>query len=46
MDTNVECLSCGEIKAFGCFQLLDMRYDDTKTVTERVSTTVLQFYLI
>ena len=24
MDTNVECLSCGEVEALGYFQLSDM----------------------
>ena len=46
MHTNVEHLSCGEVEALGYFQLLDMRYDDNNVVTERVSTTVLQLYLI
>ena len=46
MHTNVEYLSCGEVEALGCFQLSDMRYDDRNMVTERVSTTVLQLYLI
>ena len=41
MDTNVECLSCGEVEALGYFQLSDMRYDDRSVYTERVSTTVL-----
>ena len=39
-------LSCGEVEALGYFQLLDMRYDDKNIVTEKVSTTVLQLYLI
>ena len=34
MDTNVECLSCGEVEALGYFQLLDMGYDDRNAVTE------------
>ena len=44
--TDVEYLSCGEVEALEYFQLLDARYDDRNVVTERVSTTVLQFYLI
>ena len=44
--TNVEYLSCGEVEAFGYFQLLDMRHDTRNMVTERVSTTVLQLYLV
>ena len=44
--TNVEYLSCGKVEALGYFQLLDMRYDKKNAVTERVSTTVLQLYLI
>ena len=46
MHTNVEYLSCGEVEALGYFQLLGMRYDNRNMVTERVSTTVLQLYLI
>ena len=46
MHTNVEYLSCGEVEAFGHFQLSYIRYDDRNVVTERVSTTVLQLYLI
>ena len=46
MHTNVEHLSCGEVEALGYFQLSDMRYDDRNVVTERVSTTVRQLYLI
>ena len=46
MDTNVECLSCGEVEAFGYSQLLNMRYDDRNAVTEIVSTTVLQLFII
>ena len=41
MDTNVECLSCGEVEALGYFELSDMRYDDRNAVTERVSKTLL-----
>ena len=43
---NVTYLSCGEVEALGCFQLLDMRYGDRNMVTERVGITVLQLYLI
>ena len=46
MHTNLEYLSCGEVEASGYFQLSDMRYDDRNMVIERVSTTVLQLYLI
>ena len=46
MHTNVKYLSCVEVEASGHFQLSDMRYDDRNVVTERVSTTVLQLYLI
>ena len=46
MHINVEYLSCGEVEVLGYFQLSDMRYDDRNVVTERVSTTVLQLYLI
>ena len=46
MHTNVEYLSCGKVEALGYFQLSDMGYDDRNVVTERVSTTVLQLYLI
>ena len=46
MHTNVESLSCGKVEALGCFQLSDVRCDDRNVVTERVSTTVLQLYLI
>ena len=46
MDTNGECLSCGELETLGYFQLLDMRYDDKNVVTKRVSKTTLQIYLI
>ena len=28
METDIECLSCSEVKTLGCFQLPDMRYDD------------------
>ena len=44
--TYVECLSCDEVEALGYIQLSDMRYNDSKVVTERVSSTVLQLYLI
>ena len=46
MHTNVEYLSCGEVEALGYFQLSDMRYDERNMVTERVSATLLQLYLI
>ena len=46
MYTNVEYLSSGEVEALGCFQFSDMRCDDTNVFTERISTTVLQLYLI
>ena len=47
MPTSVRYLSCGEVEALGYFQLsLNMRCDDRNLVTERVSTTVLQLYLI
>ena len=46
MHTNAEFLICGELEAFGYVQLSDMRYDHKNAVTERVSTTALQLYLI
>ena len=46
MDANVEYLSCDEVEALEYFQLSDMRYDYKNVVFERVSTTVLQPYLI
>ena len=46
MRTNVEYLSCRKGEALGCFQLLNMKYDDRNMVTERVVTSVLQLYLI
>ena len=46
MHTNVEHLGCGKVEALGYFQLSYMRYDDSNVVTERVSTTFLQLYLI
>ena len=46
MHANVDYLKCGEVEALGDFQLLDMRYDDKSVITERVTTTVLQLYLI
>ena len=46
MHTNVEYLSYGEVEALGYFQLSDLRYDNRNVVTERVSTTALQLYLI
>ena len=46
--TNVEYLSCGEVETLGYFQLSDMKYDNRNVVTVRVrvSTTVVQLYLI
>ena len=44
--TNVEYLSWGEVEALGYFQLSDIRHDDRNVIMERVSTTVLQLYLI
>ena len=41
MNTDIECLSCGEVKALKYFQLLNMRYDNRNVDTERVSTIVL-----
>ena len=46
MDTNVECFGGGKDEALGYFQLFDMRYNDRNAVTKRVSTTVLQLYVI
>ena len=46
MHANVEYLNWSETEALRNFQLWDMRYDDKNVVTERVSTTVLQLYLI
>ena len=46
MHTNLEYLSCGKVEAFGYFSSSDMRYDDRNVVTERVSETVLQLYLV
>ena len=46
MHTNIELLICGELETFGYFQLSDTIYGDKNVVTERVSTTVLQLYLI
>ena len=46
MHTNVKYLSCLKVEALRYFQLLDMRYNDRNMVTERVSITVLQLYLI
>ena len=45
---NVEYLSCGEVETVGYFQLSDMKYDNRNVVTVRVrvSTTVVQLYLI
>ena len=46
MEANDECSSCSKVEALGYFQLLDMRYNDRDAATRRVSTTVLQLYLI
>ena len=46
MHTNIEYLSYGEVETLEYFQLSDMRYDDRNVVSERVSTTVLQLFLI
>ena len=46
MHTNVEYLSCDKVEALRYFQLSDLRYCDRNVVIERVSTTVLQLYLI
>ena len=46
MHTNVGYLGCDEVEALRYFQLTDMRYDDRNVVTERVSTTILQLYLV
>ena len=46
MHTNVEYLSWDKVEALEYFQLSDMRYNDKNVVIERVSTTVLQLYLI
>ena len=47
MDTNIEYLSCSKVEeALGYFQLSDMRYNNRNVVTEKVSTAVLQLYLI
>ena len=46
MDTNTECLSFSKVEVMEYFQLSDMRYNDRNAVTKRVSTTVLQLYLI
>ena len=36
MHTNVEYLSCGEVEAWGYFQLSNMRYNDRNAVNEKV----------
>ena len=46
MQTNVEYLSRGKVEALGYFQLSNIRYNDWNVVTERVSATFLQLYLI
>ena len=43
---NVGYMSYGKVEALGYFWLSEMRYGDRNVVTERVSTTVLQLYLI
>ena len=44
--TSVRYLNCNKVQALGYFQLLGMRYNDRNMVTEKVSTAVLQLYLI
>ena len=39
---NINC----KVEPLGYFQLLDISFDDRNAVTERVSTTFLQLYLI
>ena len=39
-------LSCGKVEALGYFEILHMKYNDTKVVTKRVSTLVLEIYFI
>ena len=39
---NINC----KVEPLGYFQLLDILFDDRNAVTERVSTTFLQLYLI
>ena len=46
MHANVEYLSCDKIEALGYFHLSVMRCDHRNLVKKRVSTTVLQLYLI
>ena len=46
MHTNVEYFGGIEVEALGYFQLSGMRYHDRNVVTERLSTTVLELYLI
>ena len=43
METNIECLSCGEVEDLGYFQLSDMRYNNRNAITERANTTVRNF---
>ena len=46
MHANIVYLNCGEVEVLGYFQLSDMRQDDRNVITEKVSTTALQLYLI
>ena len=46
MHRNVEYLSCGKVEISGYFILSDMKEDDRNVFNEKVSTTVLQLYLI
>ena len=46
MHINVEYLSCAEVEALRYFQLLYKKKNDRNVVTKRVSTTVLQLYLV
>ena len=39
-------LSCGKVEALGYFEILHTKYNDTKVVTKRVSTLVLEIYFI
>ena len=39
-------LSCGKVEALGYFEISHMKYNDTKVVTKRVSTLVLEIYFI
>ena len=42
----MEMLSCGKVEALGYFEISHMKYNDTKVVTKRVSTLVLEIYFI